>query len=135
HVRNYICPDPARHQAKHPHKNWKSFENGIGQIKLANLTARSVADFRDRLRDAGVSVPTCRKILATLQLLLNHAISRDLVAINAAKNVAVIGRRDEGSKKIVPPTKDGMRRLIEVADVDFRVKLLFACATGVRAGE
>jgi integrase len=47
----------------------------------------------------------------------------------------VIGRRDEGARKIVPPTKDDMRALLAVADEDFRVKLAFATATGVRAGE
>jgi integrase len=45
------------------------------------------------------------------------------------------GRRDEGAKKIVPPSKEAMRALLTVADQDFRVKLAFASATGVRAGE
>jgi integrase len=49
--------------------------------------------------------------------------------------VKVIGRRDEGARKIVPPTKEAMRALLSVTDQDFRVKLAFASATGVRAGE
>jgi integrase len=94
-----------------------------------------VNDFRDRLREAGVTVITTRKILSTLQQLLGHAIDRDMIAINVAKGVKVIGRRDEGARKIVPPTKEAMRALLSVADQDFRVKLAFASATGVRAGE
>ena len=47
----------------------------------------------------------------------------------------VIGRRDEGARKVVPPTKEAMRALLAVADRDFRVKLAFAAATGLRAGE
>ena len=43
-----------------------------------------------------------------------------MIAVNAAEGVKVIGRRDEGSRKIVPPSKEAMRRLIEVADPDFR---------------
>jgi len=135
HVRNYICPDPDRHaEGKRPAR-LKPFDGGIGAIKLGQLTASKVADFRDRMRDAGVSVPTTRKVLGTLQLALEYAIGRDLIAVNPAKGVKVIGRRDEGSKKIVPPSKDAMRRLIEVADADFRVKLIVASATGMRAGE
>jgi len=104
-------------------------------LKLAQLTARAVGDFRDRLRNAGVSVPTTRKILGTLQLVLGYAASQDLIAVNVAKGVKVIGRRDEGSKKIVPPTKEAMKRLIEAADEDFKVRLVVASATGMRAGE
>ena len=55
-----------------------------GSRKLSQLTARSVGEFRDRLRDAGVTVPTVRKILATLHSALAYAISQDWVATNAA---------------------------------------------------
>ena len=50
HINNYIL---------HP-------DYGLGSRKLSQLTARSVSDFRDRLRNSGVTVPTTRKILATL---------------------------------------------------------------------
>jgi integrase len=113
----------------------KAFTAGIGAAKLGQLTSRGVSDFRDRLRDAGVSVPTSRKVIATLHGILEYAIGRDLIAVNAARGVKVIGRRDEGARKIVPPTKDAMRALIEAADPDLRVKLIVASATGLRAGE
>jgi integrase len=64
-----------------------------------------------------------------------HAVSRDIVGINVARDVKVIGRRGEGAKKVVPPTKEAMRALLSVADKDFRIKLAFASSTGVRAGE
>ena len=135
HIRNYICPDPDRHEdGKRPSRLIKC-EGGIGGIKLSQLTTRGVNDFRDRLREAGVSVVTARKILGTLQLLLQHAIDRDKIAVNVARGVKVIGRRDEGARKIVPPTKEAMRALLAVADQDFRVTLAFASSTGVRAGE
>lgn len=120
----------------HIHNHILHPEHGVAAVKLAQLTARAVGDLRDRLRSAGVSVPTMRKVLATLHGMLEFAISRDLVAVNAAHGVKVIGRRDEGSRKITPPTKDEMRALLAVAgDEDFRLKLLFAAATGLRAGE
>lgn len=67
--------------------------------------------------------------------MLRFAVSRDLVALNAARDVKVIGRRDQGPKRVVPPTKEAMKQLIAAADRDFRVKLIVASATGIRAGE
>lgn len=58
-----------------------------------------------------------------------------MIAVNAARGVKVNGRRDEGSKKILPPSKHLLASLMSAADEDFRVKLAFACATGLRAGE
>jgi len=135
HIGNYICRDPKRHEGKARPSRLKEFDGGIGSIKLSQLTARSVGDFRDRLRDAGIAVVTTRKILSTLQQLLGHAIDRDMIGINVARGVKVIGRRDEGARKIAAPTKEAMRALLAVADQDFRVKLAFASSTGVRAGE
>jgi integrase len=135
HIGNYICRDPKRHEGKVRPVRLKAFDGGIGSIRLSQLTARSIGDFRNRLRDAGVSVVTTRKILSTLQQLLQHAVDRDMIGINVVRGIKVIGRRDEGARKIVPPTKETMRALLAVADVDFRVKLAFASSTGVRAGE
>ena len=110
-------------------------ERGVAAWKLSHLTARAVGDLRDRLRTAGVSVPTTRKILSTLHGILEYAISQDWIATNAARGVKVIGTRAEGSKKIVPPPKEAMRAIINAADDDLRLKLIFAASTGARAGE
>jgi integrase len=110
-------------------------DHGLGSRKLSQLTARSVGDFRDQLRNVSVTVPTARKILATLHNVLGYAISQDWVAINAAHGTRVIGSRDEGSKKIVPPSKEDMRAVLAAATVDFGVMLIFAATTGARAGE
>jgi len=105
-------------------------DHGLGGYKLSQLTARSVGDFRDRLRSTGATVPTTRKILATLHSALAYAISQDWVATNAAHGTRVIGPRDEGSKKIVPPSKVDMGAILSGADEDFRIKLTFAASTG-----
>jgi integrase len=110
-------------------------DRGLGSRKLSQLTARSVGDFRDRLRDAGVTVPTARKILATLHSALAYAIAQDWVATNAAHGIRVIGPRDEGSKKIASPSKEDLRATLDAADEDFRLMLIFAAFTGARAGE
>ena len=49
--------------------------------------------------------------------------------------VKVIGPGGEGSKKITPPSKDVLRAIINAADEDFRLMLIFAASTGARAGE
>jgi integrase len=110
-------------------------EYGVGGWKLAQLTARAVAQFRDRVRSAKVSVPTTRKVLATLHSVLEFAITQDWIATNAAHGVKVIGPRDEGSKKITPPSKAQLRTIIQAAADDFRLMLIFAASTGARAGE
>jgi integrase len=67
HIGNYICRDPHRHKGRgRPVRLKSAFEGGMGSIKLSQLTTRSVNEFRDSLRDAGVTVVTTRKILSTL---------------------------------------------------------------------
>lgn len=110
-------------------------EHGIGRHKLSQLTPKVVGKFRDRLRDAGLTVPTCRKVLGTLQVVVEYAISEDLVAVNAARGVKVIGPRDEGPKEVTPPSKANVATIINVADPGTRLMVLIAAATGLRAGE
>jgi integrase len=135
HVHNYICPDPKRHADRKRRARLTPFDKGIGDKKLRELTGGRVETFCDDLKEAGIAVPTARKILGTLKLVLKFAVGRDLIAINTARNVKVIGRRDQGSKKIIPPPKEAMKQFIGAADQDFRIKLIVAAATGVRAGE
>lgn len=135
HIRNYICPDAARHANKAKPARLRSFDKGIGGFKLRELTGRRVGDFVDELRNAGLSVPTTRKVLGTLKVMLAYAISRDLIVFNVARTVKVLGRQDERSKQVVPPTKDSLMQLVEAADANFRIYLIVASATGMRAGE
>jgi integrase len=131
-IENYVCPTPDRAKGV---RRATPFTEGVGGIKLAHLTPPVVDAFRDRLRDAGVSVPLTRKILGTLHAVLEFAIRKNFVAVNAARGVKVIGKRDEGSKKVTPPSKKALRQILDVADQDFRLKIVFAAASGLRAGE
>ena len=110
-------------------------EHGIGRIKLTQLTARVIGDFRDCSREGGVTVPTMRKILATVHTILQYAILQDFVAINAAHGIKVIGPRDEGPKKVLPPSKEDLQKVLEAASEDFKLKIRFAATTGLRAGK
>jgi site-specific recombinase XerC len=110
-------------------------EHGIGALRLGQLTTGRVGKFRDALRTSGVSVPTTRKILSTLQGVLEHAKGQDLIAVNVATGTRVIGRRDEDSKKVTPPSKDDLRALLASAAPPLRRRILFSAASGVRASE
>jgi integrase len=110
-------------------------EHGLGAWKLSQVTARAIGEFRDRIRTGGVTVPTARKILATLHGVLEYAISQDWIATNAAHGVKVIGPRGEGTRKVVPPSKDDLRIIIDAADPVTRLMLIFAASTGARARE
>jgi integrase len=134
-IENYICAGGRNEPAPQGVRRSKPFTQGVAAFTLLRLMPDQVDDFRDRLRSAGVSVATTRKIVGTLHAMLEYAIRKNFVAVNAARGCRVIGTRDEGSKKIVPPTKEALRLLIEAADEDFRVKLIFAASTGLRAGE
>ncbi|MGO4722978.1 MULTISPECIES: site-specific integrase [unclassified Inquilinus] len=134
-ILNYVCPDPSRHADKKRPKKLKAFSAGIGDIKLAQLTPPVIGEFRDRLRSAGVSVVTTRRILSTLHGVLAFAIGKGWVATNAAHGVKVIAPKGKGAKKVVPPSKDALRLILGEAGEDLRIKITFAAASGVRAGE
>jgi integrase len=134
HIWNYICPDPQWRDGRGKTKV-TPFTDGITNVKLAQLSRKRVIALRDRLRRAGLSVVTTRKVLTNLHAILEYAIGEDAVASNAAHGVKVIGTRDEGSKKVIPPPKAAMKALIGVADPDFRVKLVVAASAAPRAGE
>ena len=116
----------------HVHNHILASAYGIGETTLARLTASTLGDFRDKMRGAGVSVPTTRKVLSTLHGILQFAIGKGWLAINVAHGVRVIGRRDEGSKKIKPPSKEAVAALLAEADDDLRLVVMFAVATGGR---
>ena len=110
-------------------------EYGVGHLKLAALTARRVAEFRDRMRDSGVSVPMTRKVLSSLHTMLAFCVEQDFIAANAARGTRVLGMRSEDTARVVVPTKSDVRALLDAADQDFRNVLLTAALTGVRASE
>jgi integrase len=108
---------------------------GLSAVKLAKLTKSTIGEFRDRLRNAGTSVQVTRKALGTFCRVIDLAISKDQLAVNPARHITVIGTREEGTRKVVVPPKTAVRALIGAAGLELRVKIMFAAATGVRAGE
>ncbi len=125
-IRNYINPTE---------ESRTDFSEGVGNYKLAQLTARAVADFRDRIRKAGVTPYHTRRILGVLARILDYAIGQDLIAVNVSRTVKVVGRRDETSKRVTPPPKAALQELLRKADEPTRMRIGFAASTGLRASE
>jgi integrase len=132
---NYVAPAPVEDDAKKFRTRGVEFDQGIGDVALSKLTSKAVSSLTDRLLAAGVSVSAVRRSVASLSRALDHARMNDKVATNAARGVKVVGRRDEGSKKIMPPTREDMGAVLKAADPDFHARLLFAARSGLRAGE
>ncbi|MQY44538.1 tyrosine-type recombinase/integrase [Rhizobiales bacterium RZME27] len=159
HCENYI--DPAGdYVVRRPglvRKDSIGFKGGLGAIKLADLTAARTIKFRDEMRRHGAGVVTTRRVLGTLSRIMKHAVETDLVTMNVAKGIRVIGTRDEDSERVTPPSKDDLATLL-AAEVDvalqddaavkrarkvrdqmiaaaFKLQIRFAASTGLRASE
>lgn len=108
---------------------------GIAAIRIGKLSKSAVGEFRDRLREGGMTVLTTRKVLGTLCRVLDLQISKDRLAVNQARKVTVIGTRGEAKRRVVIPEKAVVRKLLTHYDPDLPVKVMFAASTGARAGE
>lgn len=111
------------------------FENGIGEKTLAELTAADVIKFRDDMRNAGAGIVTTRHVLGTLSRTLKHGFETNKVGVNVAKGVRVIGKRDEGSERVTPPSKMALAAILNLAKAPIDLRIRFAAATGLRASE
>lgn len=123
---NYVAPQPERPVV---------FDGGIGPVKLSQCTAKVVGDFRDRLRDSGVGVVTARRVIGSLSRSFKHAVESDLIAVNPAANIRVTGKRGEGSKKVVAPSKADLSAAIAEAKGGLAIRMRLSASTGVRASE
>lgn len=137
HCENWIDPagDYVVRRPGLQKKDSISFKGGIGAIKLADLTAARVVKFRDDMRAHGAGIVTTRRVLGTLSRIIKHAVEKDMATINVAKGIRVIGTRDEDSEKVTPPSKADLAALLKVADPDFKIRVQFAAASGLRASE
>lgn len=123
---NYVAPQPDRPVV---------FTGGIGGVKLSQCTAKAIGDLRDRLRDAGVGVVTTRRILGSLSRSLKHAVESDLIAVNPAASIRVTGKRGEGSKKVVAPSKSDLAAALTEAKGGLAIRMRLSASSGIRASE
>lgn len=137
------------------HMNWlKSEIFGIGQVRLKHLSSGVIVEFRDAIRNkTTLTAITVRKILGTLHSALEFARERDLIAANPAHGIRVEAKRSEGAKKITPPSKETVKKVLDACVIRpmmkdnsrerqrvrrermTRMAIQLAAVTGLRASE
>jgi integrase len=135
HLNNYILATPGRVRDDQWAYLMTQFDEGIGEYKLLHLTSKAVGDFRDRLRNAGLSVITTRKVLVALSAMMAFAKNRDYVSVNPVHGVKVIGPRNETTQLVDAPSKEDLEAVIQEASPRMALQIKFSAATGIRAGE
>ncbi|MEN5084319.1 tyrosine-type recombinase/integrase [Bosea sp. TWI1241] len=98
------------------------FENHIrprlGGVKLTKLSRAAIAAYRDQMLEDGVSRFRTKRALSYLGALLGEAQSRELVAVNNARDVRVVTRTrdmDEEDERVSVPSIEQVRDLVDRA--------------------
>ena len=110
---------------------------GLGHMKVNTVSSGAVDDFRVAMIDPGVrgrSPPNATKTVAVLRAYLSWAQDRGLIANNP-----LLGRKYRGARredtKLIPPSHDIIRTLVEACPEEKELYLRFAILTGLRASE
>ena len=116
----------------------------IGRVKLAKLSAPMIRAFQDRLHNEGRSAPMIRGVIGSLGAILGDAQERGLIVRNAVRELRSRRRRGSGRQEprngklkigIDIPTTDEVRALLAAAEGKWRVFLMVAVFSGLRASE
>jgi integrase len=113
----------------------------LGALRLSQLTVPLVRGFEDRLRQDGGSPAMVRNVRRSLGAILADAQERGLVAQNVVYSLhrRQRARRAEGNGKLKAgidiPTPAEMRAIVSKLGGRYRVLLLTAIFTGLRASE
>jgi len=110
-------------------------EPKIGSLLVSELARADVRDFMDDMLDDGISRALVKKIMVSLRAVLADALEREWVDHNVAAEVKVKRSNGRDRKRIVIPTKDEIRTIIEKAPESHRVMFTLAIFTGMRISE
>lgn len=106
----------------------------IGKLAVSSIDRRDVVEWRDRLVGAHLSK---MKQLSLLQLALDEAMERELIASNPARTVKIhkagAATSKDGLEGILSP--DEQQRLVAVVPDRERPLVIFALCTGLRQAE
>lgn len=105
----------------------------LGAERLSKLTRPRIEAFRDELLETR-SRAMAGKAVRALSSIIVEAQRRGLVAQNVARDVRVI-RSSRNKPKIVIPTRDELKAMLDRAPADQRPMLLTAILTGLRSSE
>ncbi len=103
----------------------------LGKAKLSKLSRPMIEKFRDELLRTRSRSMAQRAVRYLVQI-LNEANRRGVIAVNPAKGVTV---KQERKKPVVVPSKEELRAIIAVCNVEERAFFMIAIFTGLRASE
>ena len=112
----------------------KDAKASIADVKLSQLTRKTVNEFRDKMLASGRSEAMTRKILGVLRLIINHAMDNGQAHVNAAQGVRVL-RSSRLDHKIESPTKEAVKTLLDNCSGRTRAMLVVSALCGLRASE
>jgi integrase len=116
----------------------------IGELKLVDLSAAGVEDFRNRLRREGRSSVMVSKVATALGGIIGHAMSLGLASRNPVRESVQYGKRRARLAKrhekrlevgVDIPSKDELRLILAHASERWRHLIVTAIFTGLRASE
>jgi len=108
----------------------------LGRERLAKLTAPRIQAYRDALLtgERPLSRQLAGKALWTVKAILGHAQKAGMVAQNVALPVK-LGRSKRHKERVTVPTREHVNAMIAAAAPRWRVLIMTAAYTGLRASE
>ncbi len=125
----------SRQYRQHLDQHIKPF---LGTVKLSQLTAPMVKNFRNRLRQEGRSPVMVKKVVTSLGSLIAEAQESGLVSRNVVRETQRRRRKGQSErhkKRVEIPTKSEIRAFLEKAEGRWRPLIVTAIFTGLRASE
>lgn len=110
-------------------------EPKIADLSLTEISRSDVREFMDELLDDGVSRALTKKIMVSLRAILSEAVEREWMSHNVGAEVKLKRSTRSDGKRVVVPTKDEIRTIIEHAPVSHRAMFVTAIFTGMRISE
>ena len=111
---------------------FKDHIGGKASRDISNVTAADITKFRDTLAGR-VTAGTVNVAVKILRSAFAQARRDGLVDVNEAERVTLLKRRDRFERR--PFTIDELKRILEVADDEWRGMILFGLYTGQRLGD
>lgn len=99
---------------------------------LSHVTVEDIAAFRDSISDT-VSSGTTNTYLKVLRVVFTRAMRRELIAKNPALLVSKLSTRDRHERRAFK--LEELKKLLEVADAEWRTMILMGIYTGQRLGD
>lgn len=131
-VQNYIIGNrPFKRNSKYD----VIFKNGIGRVKLRDITEDVVTTFVDHLRASGLSTKGTKAVKMTLGDLLEYARRKRYLALNPARGLAVKKTRTEAAKPEIDLAPELIAAMMSYAPPSLLLLVKVAVLVGLRRNE